>query len=117
MEAEFQKVPGVVHVTSGFAGGHTENPTYKQVCTGTPATRKSRKSNSIPQKISYEKLLGYFWDAHDPDDFEPAGGRWGTQYRSVILYGSEAQKAAAEKSKAEAQKADSRTPSSRKSCR
>jgi peptide-methionine (S)-S-oxide reductase len=102
MEAEFQKVPGVLHVTSGFAGGHTENPTYQQVCTGNTSHAEVTQIEFDPQKISYEKLLGYFWDAHDPTTLNRQGADEGTQYRSIILYGNEAQKAAAEKSKAEA---------------
>ena len=103
MEAEFQKVPGVLHVTSGFAGGHTENPTYKQVCNGDTGHAEVTQIEFDPQKVSYEKLLNYFWDAHDPTTLNRQGADTGTQYRSIILYGSDAQKAAAEKSKAEAQ--------------
>ena len=102
MEAEFQKVPGVVHVTSGFAGGHTENPTYKQVCGGDTGHAEVTQIEFDPKKVSYEKLLDYFWDAHDPTTLNRQGADTGTQYRSVILYSSDAQKAAAEKSKAAA---------------
>jgi peptide-methionine (S)-S-oxide reductase len=104
MEAEFQKVPGVVHVTSGFAGGQTENPSYHDVCTGTTGHAEVTKIEYDPQKVSYEKLLNYFWDAHDPTTLNRQGADAGTQYRSIILYQNDAQKAAAEKSKAEAQK-------------
>ena len=104
MEAEFQRVPGVISVESGFAGGHTENPTYEDVCTGQTGHAEVTQITFDPQKVSYEKLLDYFWDAHDPTTLNRQGADVGTQYRSVILYSSEAQKAAAEKSKAEAQK-------------
>ena len=104
MEAEFQRIPGVKHVTSGFAGGHTENPSYQDVCTGSTGHAEVTQIEYDPQKISYEKLLNYFWDAHDPTTLNRQGADAGTQYRSVILYSSDAQKAAAEKSKAEAQK-------------
>ena len=104
MEAEFQRIPGVKFVTSGFAGGHTENPTYEQVCTGETGHAEVTRIEFDPQKISYEKLLKYFWDAHDPTTLNRQGNDEGTQYRSVILYASEAQKEAAIKSKAEAQK-------------
>jgi peptide-methionine (S)-S-oxide reductase len=104
MEAEFQRVPGVISVTSGFAGGQTENPTYKEVCTGDTGHAEVTQIEFDPQKISYEKLLKYFWDAHDPTTLNRQGADEGTQYRSIILYTSEAQKAAAIKSKAEAQK-------------
>src|SRR6185437_4290260 len=102
MEAEFQRIPGVIHVTSGFAGGRTENPTYKQVCTGDTGHAEVTQIEFDPKKISYAKLLNYFWDAHDPTTLNRQGADTGTQYRSIILYSNEAQKAAAEKSKAEA---------------
>jgi len=104
MEAEFQRIPGVVHVTSGYAGGHTENPTYKQVCTGDTGFAETTQIEFDPKKISYDKMLNYFWDAHDPTTLNRQGSDTGTQYRSVIFYSNDAQKAAAEKSKAEAQK-------------
>ena len=104
MEAEFQRVPGVKSVTSGFAGGHTENPTYEQVCTGDTGHAEVTQIVFDPQKVSYGKLLDYFWDAHDPTTPNQQGADMGTQYRSIILYNSEAQKEAAEKSKVEAQK-------------
>jgi peptide-methionine (S)-S-oxide reductase len=104
LEAEYQRIPGVIHVTSGFAGGHTENPTYKQVCLGDTGHAEVTQIEFDPKKLSYEKLLDYFWDMHDPTTLNRQGNDVGTQYRSIILYNSDAQKAAAEKSKAEAQK-------------
>ncbi|HEX4262980.1 MAG TPA: peptide-methionine (S)-S-oxide reductase MsrA [Verrucomicrobiae bacterium] len=104
MEAEFQRIPGVKSVSSGFAGGRTANPTYEDVCTGDTGHAEVTQIEFDPQKVSYEKLLEFFWDAHDPTTLNRQGADVGTQYRSVILYGSPAQKAAAEKSKAEAQK-------------
>jgi peptide-methionine (S)-S-oxide reductase len=104
MEAEFQRIPGVKSVTSGYAGGHTENPAYEQVCTGTTGHAEVTRIEFDPKIISYERLLDYFWDAHDPTTLNRQGADEGTQYRSVILYSNEAQKAAAEKSKAEARK-------------
>src|SRR6185437_2673672 len=103
MEAEYQKVPGVVHITSGFAGGHTQNPTYQEVCTGDTGHAEVTQIEFDPKKVSYEKLLNYFWDAHDPTTLNRQGADTGTQYRSIILYNNDAQKAAAEKSKVEAQ--------------
>lgn len=104
MEAVFQRIPGVKSVTSGYAGGTTENPTYEQVCTGTTGHAEVTRIEFDPHLISYSKLLDYFWDAHDPTTLNRQGADVGTQYRSEIFYSSEAQKAAAEKSKAEAQK-------------
>lgn len=104
MEAQFQRIPGVKSVTSGFAGGHTEDPSYEDVCTGMTGHAEVTRIDFDPEKISYEKILKYFWDAHDPTTLNRQGADEGTQYRSIILYASDAQKEAAIKSKAEAQK-------------
>jgi peptide-methionine (S)-S-oxide reductase len=104
VEAVFQRIPGVKAMTSGYAGGNTENPTYRDVCSGTTGHAEVAKIEFDPQKISLEKLLDYFWDAHDPTTLNRQGADEGTQYRSIILYRDDAQKAAAEKSKAMAQK-------------
>ena len=104
VEAVFQRIPGVKSVTSGYAGGHTENPTYRQVCSGATGHAEVTRIEFDPQVISYEKLLDYFWDAHDPTTLNRQGPDEGTQYRSIVLYSNPMQKAAAEKSKAGAQK-------------
>jgi peptide-methionine (S)-S-oxide reductase len=104
MEAVFQRIPGVKSVASGYAGGKTENPTYKQVCNGDTGHAEVIQLEFDPQKISYEQLLEFFWEAHDPTTLNYQGNDHGTQYRSIILYASDAQKAVAEKSKAAAQK-------------
>ena len=104
MEAVFERLPGVKSVTSGFAGGHTANPTYEQVCAGDTGHAEVAQIEFHPAKISYEKLLDVFWQAHDPTTPNRQGADEGTQYRSVIFYHSEVQKLAAEKSKAAAQK-------------
>lgn len=103
-EALFQMLPGVISVTSGYAGGHTENPTYEQVCTGKTGHAEVIQIEFDPRKVSYEKILEAFWEAHDPTTLNQQGADVGTQYRSIILYHDAAQKAAAEKSKAAAQK-------------
>jgi peptide-methionine (S)-S-oxide reductase len=103
-EAIFQMLPGVKSVTSGYAGGTTENPTYKQVCSGNTGHAEVIQIEYDPSVVSYEKLLETFWDAHDPTTLNRQGGDTGTQYRSIILYANEAQRLAAAKSKAEAQK-------------
>jgi len=94
---------GVKSVTSGYAGGTKENPTYKEVCTGVTGHAEVIQIEFDPQKISYEKLLEVFWEAHDPTTMNRQGADAGTQYRSVILYHNDAQKQAAEKSKELAQ--------------
>jgi len=103
-EAVFQLLPGVKSITSGYAGGTKENPTYKEVCTGDTGHAEVIQIAYDPKVISYEKLLETFWEAHDPTTLNQQGADTGTQYRSIILYSSDAQRAAAEKSKAEAQK-------------
>jgi len=104
MEAVYERLPGVLSVTSGFAGGQTANPTYQQVCTGDTGHAEVTQILFDPAKISYAKLLDVFWQAHDPTTLNRQGADEGTQYRSIILYHSDAQKLAAEKSRAEAQK-------------
>lgn len=103
-EAVFQMLPGVLSVASGYAGGTKENPTYKEVCTGTTGHAEVIQIKYDPSRISYEKLLEAFWEAHDPTTLDRQGPDSGTQYRSIILYSNEAQRLAAEKSKAEAQR-------------
>jgi peptide-methionine (S)-S-oxide reductase len=107
-EAIYQMIPGVKSVSSGFAGGTKENPTYEEVCTGTTGHAEVIQIEYDPSVTSYEKLLHTFWEAHDPTTLNRQGNDVGTQYRSIILYRTEAEKAAAEKSKAEAQKNFSR---------
>jgi len=107
-EALFQMLPGVKAITSGYAGGTTENPTYKQVCSGDTGHAEVIQIEYDPKQVSYEKILDTFWEAHDPTTLNRQGNDTGTQYRSIILYNSEAQKTAAEKSKAAAQKHFSR---------
>jgi peptide-methionine (S)-S-oxide reductase len=104
LEAVFQRIPGVKSVASGYAGGHTANPSYEQVCTGTTGHAEVIQVEFDPQKLPYSKLLEFFWEAHDPTTLNQQGFDTGTQYRSIILYSDDAQKTAAEKSKAEAQK-------------
>jgi len=102
-EAIYQMLPGVKSVRSGYAGGHKENPTYKEVCTGQTGHAEVIQIEYDPKVVSYEKILETFWEAHDPTTLNRQGNDAGTQYRSIILFSNAAQKAAAEKSKAEAQ--------------
>lgn len=101
LEAVFERLPGVKSVVSGYAGGHTENPTYKAVCGGNTGHAEAVQVEFDPQKITFEQLLDCFWQAHDPTTLNRQGADVGTQYRSVIFYHDETQKAAAERSKAE----------------
>ncbi len=104
MEAVYERLPGVISVTSGFAGGYAANPTYQQVCAGGTGHAEVTQIVFDPAKISYAKLLDVFWQAHDPTTLNRQGADEGPQYRSIILYHNDAQKLAAEKSKTEAQK-------------
>lgn len=104
VEAVFQRLPGVVSVMPGYAGGTKANPTYEQVCTGKTGHAEVAQITFDPSKISYGKLLEVFWEVHDPTTMNRQGADVGAQYRSAIFYQNEKQKLAAEKSKAEAQK-------------
>lgn len=102
-EAVFELLPGVKRVESGYAGGHVPNPTYKQVCTGETGHAEVIRIEFDPAVVSYDRLVEVFFEAHDPTTLNRQGADEGTQYRSVIYYHDEAQKAAAEKGKAAAQ--------------
>jgi peptide-methionine (S)-S-oxide reductase len=108
VEAAFELLEGVTAVTSGYAGGQTENPTYKAVCSGETGHAEVVQVEFDPRKITYERLLEVFWTLHDPTTLNRQGHDVGTQYRSVIFYHDEAQRAAAEKSRVAAAKAFSR---------
>jgi peptide-methionine (S)-S-oxide reductase len=108
LEACFELLPGVKAVISGYAAGKTENPTYKEICSGTTGHAEVVQVEFDPAVTSYEKLLETFWQIHDPTTPNRQGNDVGTQYRSIILYHNDAQKAAAEKSMKEAQKELSR---------
>jgi peptide-methionine (S)-S-oxide reductase len=101
LEAIFKRVPGVVSVASGFTGGKTENPTYYEVCTKKTGHSEIIQIETDPTKISYEKLLEIFWQAHDPTPLNSAF-EVGPQYGSIIFYRNENQKLMAELSKARA---------------
>jgi len=103
MEAVYERMPGVISVTSGYAGGHTENPTYQDVCGGDTGHAEVTQIEFDPAKISFAQLLDVFWQAHDPTTLNRQGADEGTQYRSVIFYHDEKQKLAAEKSRLAAQ--------------
>ena len=98
-EADFEKVPGVVKVISGYTGGHKENPSYEEVSSGTTGHVEAVQIYYDPAKVTYEQLLDVFWKHIDPTD---PGGQFvdrGAQYRSVIFTHDEEQKRVAEKSK------------------
>jgi peptide-methionine (S)-S-oxide reductase len=99
VEAIFQDLKGVEKVESGYSGGTTKNPTYKEVCTGTTGHAEVVKLTFDPSIISYEQILTVFFHVHDPTTLNKQGADVGTQYRSVIFYNSDEQKKTAEKVK------------------
>ena len=101
LEAIYQDLKGVQHVKSGYTGGHTENPDYKLVCTGTTSHAEVVQITYDPTIITYEDLLNVFFTIHDPTTLNRQGADVGTQYRSAIFYHDETQKQAAEKVMAE----------------
>ncbi len=93
IEAIFQELTGVKEVKSGYTGGEKPNPTYKEVCSGTTGHAEVAQITFDPNLISYPELLEVFWSTHDPTTLNRQGNDIGTQYRSVIYYHSEEQKA------------------------
>jgi len=102
-EAAYKLLPGVKEVVSGYAGGTTRNPTYEEVCEGRGNHAEVIRIHYDPQEISLDRLLDFFWEAHDPTTLNAQGADVGPQYRSIILYQSPDQKTAAEASIARAQ--------------
>ena len=103
VEAEFRKVEGVIEVASGYSGGHTENPTYGDVCSGATGHAEVIEVEYDPSKVSYEELLELFWKEHDPTQLNRQGPDVGTQYRSVIFFVTPEQETVAYASKEKAQ--------------
>jgi methionine-S-sulfoxide reductase len=99
MEPPFAKLDGVLAVVSGYTGGHMENPTYREVCSGTTGHTEAIEITYDPDKVSYDELLDVFWANIDPTD---ASGQFvdrGSQYRTGIFYLDEEQKHQAEASR------------------
>lgn len=103
-EAIFQQLDGVLKVTSGYSGGHTANPTYKEVCEGNTGHAEVVQIVYDPGKISFDELLEVFWQTHDPTTLNRQGNDVGTQYRSAIFYHNNEQKTKAEKYKVDLDK-------------
>jgi peptide-methionine (S)-S-oxide reductase len=101
VEAVFQELKGVIKVESGYMGGFTVNPTYREVCTGSTGHAEVTRITFDPKVISYESLLEVLWTTHDPTTLNRQGADSGTQYRSAVFYENEEQRVLAEKSKAE----------------
>jgi peptide-methionine (S)-S-oxide reductase len=95
-EAVFQNVKGVIKVESGYSGGDTQNPTYKDICTGKTNHAECLQITFDNTIISFEELLKIFWETHDPTTPNRQGNDVGTQYRSIIFYRNENQLSIAE---------------------
>ena len=103
-DAAYKLLPGVKHVTCGYAGGTERNPTYEDVCAHTTGHAEVIKIDYDPAVAPLSAVLDYFWSVHNPTQAGGQGNDEGPQYRSIILYANAAQKAAAEQSLAAAQK-------------
>ncbi len=103
-EAIFEELDGVISATSGYTGGQTLKPTYKEVCSGRTGHAECLQIVYDPTTISFDELLEVFWETHDPTTLNRQGADVGTQYRSGIFYHNDEQKEKAEKYKAELNK-------------
>jgi peptide-methionine (S)-S-oxide reductase len=99
VERKFWKLPGVYTTAVGYAGGTTEHPTYREVCSGRTNHAEVVRVIFDPKKVSYADLLKAFWENHDPTQGDRQGNDVGTQYRSVIYTFSDDQRRAAEQSR------------------
>lgn len=99
-EAAFKLLDGVSSVTSGYAGGQEENPSYEEVGSGTTGHVEAVQAQYDPSKVSYERLLQIFWEIHNPLEKNKQGPDIGPQYQAVIFYHDEEQRKLAEKTKA-----------------
>lgn len=97
-EAIFQRLKGVELVESGYMGGHVDDPTYNDICTGDSGHAEVIRITYDPQVITLDQLFEVFWTVHDPTTLNRQGADKGTQYRSVIFYANEEEKSSAEKS-------------------
>ena len=96
-EIKFSKIEGIIKTEVGYCGGHTAVTNYKDVCTGTTNHAEVVKLDFDPEITSYEKILKYFFEFHDPTTLNSQGPDFGTQYRSEIFYLNDKQKIMAEK--------------------
>jgi methionine-S-sulfoxide reductase len=99
----FDQVPGVIKTTVGYTGGHTENPSYEDVCTHTTGHAEAVLLEFDPEKVSYDVLVKQFFRMHDPTQLNRQGPDVGDSYRSAIFYFDEAQKEVVEKVKEQVQ--------------
>jgi peptide-methionine (S)-S-oxide reductase len=95
VEAAFHQIPGVIDVVSGYTGGRTESPSYKDVCSDTTGHAEAVEVTFDPARVSYDALLDAFWKIHDPTQVNRQGPDFGSQYRSAIFTHGDAQVVAA----------------------
>ena len=96
VEAAFKELDGVESVTSGYAGGHADDPTYREVCTGNTGHAEVVQVEYDPEALSYEEILEVFFTVHDPTQLNRQGPDVGSQYRSIVLYHDDEQRRLAE---------------------
>jgi len=99
VEAVFERLDGVKDVMPGYTGGHKNNPTYKEICTGMTGHAEVAQVTYDSKIITFNELLDMFWKSHDPTTRNRQGNDIGTQYRSAIFYHNDKQKLLAEESK------------------
>jgi peptide-methionine (S)-S-oxide reductase len=99
VEADFRQIPGVKATRVGYEGGHTQDPTYRDVCSHTTGHAEVVEVDYDPERVSYEQLLNVFWENHDPTQLNRQGPDVDDQYRTVIFYHTPEQQAAAIASK------------------
>jgi peptide-methionine (S)-S-oxide reductase len=98
VEAAFRQVPGVIEAVSGYTGGHTENPTYRDVCSDATGHAEAVQVTYDSDRVAYDELLRVFWQIHDPTTMNRQGPDVGTQYRSAIFVHDADQRARAQRS-------------------
>ncbi|HYI45333.1 MAG TPA: peptide-methionine (S)-S-oxide reductase MsrA [Actinomycetota bacterium] len=103
VEADFRKIEGVLNTKVGYIGGHTEDPSYKEVCSDRTGHAEAVQVEFDPDKVAYEDLLEVFWSGHDPTQVNRQGPDYGSQYRTEIFFHTPEQEVTATRSKAEAQ--------------
>jgi peptide-methionine (S)-S-oxide reductase len=103
VEAAFRQLDGVTRTRVGYSGGHSENPTYEDVCSHTTGHAEVVEVTYDPERVSYEQLLDVFWHKHDPTQLNRQGWDIGDQYRSVVFVHDDEQREAALRSKASEQ--------------